>query len=191
MWCRAKKSLLASASPVCRSSRRPCATRSSRRPASASAVCPSARKTWPKCLKNETRACSPRFILATCGKLLTLLRRRQKNLSGRQKLHVGNFRRDANALKFPLFPAVIALERQQILVIEMFLDLVEVGLQRDRPVRAEIVRFRAGFLGKLAEVGLRVERPEESAANVPARVVNRPDIHVLLLRALDGGLQVR
>src|SRR5216684_1397980 len=94
--------------------------------------------------------------------LVTLLRGRQENFGRRQELHVLNFGNDANALKLPFLAATRGTKSQQILIVEMLQKFVKVRFERDRAFERQIVRFGAGFFGKTAEIGLRVEDAEET-----------------------------
>src|SRR5260370_1105721 len=61
-----------------------------------------------------------------------------------------------------------------------------------RRAGAEIIGFGARFIRELAEIRLRSGNEEESARPVPrVRCIDRPDVDILLLRATDGGIEIR
>src|SRR6267143_6922818 len=89
----------------------------------------------------------------------------QEDFRRRQEFDVGNFGRYTNALELPFLSAALSFKCQQILMVEVFLDFVEVWLQGNSPLETQVIRFRACFFGQSAEVALRVESPEIHAAD--------------------------
>src|SRR6266404_6505044 len=94
------------------------------------------------------------------------------------------------ALAFPA--AVATVERQEILVVEMHLDVVKVWLEINGFAETEVVRPGAGFFRKPRQVGLGIEGAERTAPT-PHRItgIDCPDIDVFFLGVFTGPIQVR
>src|SRR4029077_15975078 len=108
-----------------------------------------------------------------------------------EKLHLGDFGGDTHAFELAFFTATAGCEGQKILIVQVFLYFVKIRSEGDRPVKRQIIGFGPGFFGESAEICLRVEDAEEASAQMAgAGIINRPYIHVFLLRALDGGIQI-
>src|SRR5712692_2892899 len=129
----------------------------------------------------HAEASEPLSVLLSCG---------QKDLRSMEELDVGQFGGDADTLKAALGPAA-AVERQQILIREMRGELIQIRLEGDRGGDTQIVGFGAGFFGETAEIRLRLGQKKETArAMASVGKIDGPDVNVLLLGVLDGGVEI-
>src|SRR5712672_1539951 len=94
------------------------------------------------------------------------------------------------AFSFPA--AVAAVERQEVLVVEMHVDFVKVWLEINGFAETKVVRLGAGFFRKPRQIGLGIESAERIAPPTPRIAsIDCPDINVFFLGALNGRIQVR
>ena len=122
--------------------------------------------------------------------LQSLLSSGQKDLRSVEELDVGEFGGDADALKAALGTAA-AFKREQILVAEMRSDLIQIRLEGNRGGDTQIVGFGARFFGKPAQIRLRPGQKKEAAgAMAGVGKIDGPNVYVLLLGVLDGGVQI-
>src|SRR6267378_7313700 len=74
----------------------------------------------------------------------------------------------------------------------MHREFIQIWLEGDGRAGTEIIGFGARFIRELAKTRLRPESEEESARPVPrVRSIDRPNVDILLLRATDGGIEIR
>src|SRR5258708_35463850 len=122
---------------------------------------------------------------------LELLQRIDVSVVGVGELHAGKLGLELDANIFSL-AAGVASERQQILIAEVGLELIEIRLKGNGCAGSQIVGLATRLVGHFAQVVLTKVRKEERAAAVcKSRGVNTPEINVLPLRAGNHCVQIR
>src|SRR5712691_9012873 len=107
-----------------------------------------------------------------------------------EKSHGRNFGSDLHVLETVLRTSLWP-ERQQILVVQIGADFVQVGLERDGLVKAEIEGRATGFVPQLAQAGLCVVHAErESASAAGAWRIHRVEGDVFSLRSFNRRVEV-
>src|SRR5258708_17827073 len=122
---------------------------------------------------------------------LELLQRIDVSVVGVGELHARKlgFELDANIFSLA---AAVARERQQILIAEVGLQLIEIRLEGNRCTGSQIVGLATGLVGHFAQVDLtEVGKGERAAAMSKSRGVNAPEINVLPLCAGNHCVQIR
>ena len=97
----------------------------------------------------------------------------QEHFRRHHEFDLRDFGVQSDALELPFFAAV-SFKREQVLILEVIRDLVEIRLERNRESGAEIIRFRSSFFREPAQVRLRVESAERTAADVTLVGESRP-----------------
>src|SRR5260370_24551537 len=121
---------------------------------------------------------------------LELLQRIDVSVVGVGELHAWKlgFELDANIFSLG---AAVARERQQILIAEVGLQLIEIRLKGNGGARSQIVALATSVVGHFAQVVLTEVRKGEGAAAVSKyRRVNAPEIDVLPLCAGNHGVHI-
>src|SRR5258708_40147199 len=122
---------------------------------------------------------------------LELLQRIDVSVVGVGELHDGKLGLELDANIFSL-AAAVARERQQILIAEVGLQLIEIRLKGNGCARSQIVGLAASLVGHFAQVVLtEVGKGEGAAAVSKSRGVNAPEINVLPLCAGNHGVHIR